>query len=224
MSPPEPRMRGRTRRRCPSPLDEVTVVLLRAVRIGGVAGGHDEPRGTLHDLVQDRRLIRVLPVDIDRAPIAEHREAERRGATVLDLGAEPWRPPMPQQADTVAVDPVAVTGVGVEAVEGTTPSVFRVVPTTMVLRSNRPRLDATQGLWLVKTDWRECRIVSSHRRKATEARDSTDGSARLSTNGPAQGDSKEQIAFALLMEAAHRVAANESISRSPAGAPAPAGV
>ena len=48
--------------------------------------------------------------------------------------------------------------------------------------------------------------------------------ARLSTNGPAQGDSKEQIAFALLMEAAHRVAANESISPSPAGAPTPAGV
>jgi len=30
--------------------------------------------------------------------------------------------------------------------------------------------------------------------------------ARLSTNGPTQGDSKEQIAFALLMEAAHRAA------------------
>jgi len=28
----------------------------------------------------------------------------------------------------------------------------------------------------------------------------------LSTNGPTQGDSKEQIAFALLMEAAHRAA------------------
>ena len=48
--------------------------------------------------------------------------------------------------------------------------------------------------------------------------------ARLSANGPAQGDSKEQIAFALLMEAAHRVAANESISRSPVGAATPAGV
>ena len=30
--------------------------------------------------------------------------------------------------------------------------------------------------------------------------------ARLSTTGPTQGDSKEQIAFALLMEAAHRAA------------------
>ena len=34
--------------------------------------------------------------------------------------------------------------------------------------------------------------------------------ACLSTNGPAQGDSKEQIAFALLMEAAHRAADQES--------------
>ena len=33
--------------------------------------------------------------------------------------------------------------------------------------------------------------------------------ARLSTNGPTHGDSKEQIAFALLMEAAHRIAADE---------------
>lgn len=33
--------------------------------------------------------------------------------------------------------------------------------------------------------------------------------ACLSTNGPTQGDSKEQIAFALLIEAAHRVAASE---------------
>ena len=33
--------------------------------------------------------------------------------------------------------------------------------------------------------------------------------ACLSTNGPTQGDSKEQIAFALLIEAAHRVAAGE---------------
>jgi len=41
--------------------------------------------------------------------------------------------------------------------------------------------------------------------------------ARLSANGPTQGDSKEQIAFALLMEAAHRAAAGESIAGSSAG-------
>jgi len=35
--------------------------------------------------------------------------------------------------------------------------------------------------------------------------------ACLSTNGPAQGDSKEQIAFALLMEAAHRAADEEPV-------------
>lgn len=34
--------------------------------------------------------------------------------------------------------------------------------------------------------------------------------ACLSSRGPAQGDSKEQIAFALLMEAAHRAANDES--------------
>ena len=33
--------------------------------------------------------------------------------------------------------------------------------------------------------------------------------ARLSTRGPTQGDSKEQIAFALLMEAAHRADGHE---------------
>ena len=35
--------------------------------------------------------------------------------------------------------------------------------------------------------------------------------ACLSTNGPTQGDSKEQIAFALLMEAAHRAADEEPV-------------
>ena len=34
--------------------------------------------------------------------------------------------------------------------------------------------------------------------------------ACLSTTGPAQGDSKEQIAFALLMEATHRASNDES--------------
>lgn len=33
--------------------------------------------------------------------------------------------------------------------------------------------------------------------------------ARLSANGPTRGDSKEQIAFALLLEAAHRAVDNE---------------
>ena len=35
--------------------------------------------------------------------------------------------------------------------------------------------------------------------------------ACLSTNGPTQGDWREQIAFALLMEAAHRAASEEPV-------------
>jgi hypothetical protein len=37
--------------------------------------------------------------------------------------------------------------------------------------------------------------------------------AKLSTNGPTQGDSRDQIAFALLLEAAHRVTAGRSALR-----------
>ncbi len=62
----------------------------------------------------------------------------------------------------------------------------------VALRLAEDRLEEQVGLLLAEAQGDRTRLAMA--------------AARLSTNRPTQGDSKEQIAFALLIEAAHRAA------------------
>ena len=87
---------------------QVAIVRLAPRRIAVIARRDREARAARRDLREQVLLVGVLPRRVDKTPVAEHRERERRGRPRRRLRREHRRGPRTEQIRRPQLGPIAV--------------------------------------------------------------------------------------------------------------------